>query len=957
MTAIEPLLQTPAARAVAWALLHFIWQGTLVALITAGALVVLRRSAADIRYIVAASGLALMLTLPVVTAVQRWQMLRVDAYAGEETAATESAPRQTQTRTHAREELKDSVAPASTPVITQRLPRVDNRTIERAMPMLFLMWLAGVAVLSVRLLAGCLWIRRLRVRGLTPGSDTLTRIAARLARQMHIRRSVALFESALVDVPTVIGCLTPIVLLPVSAVTALSPQQLEAILAHELAHIRRHDYAVNLLQTFVETLLFYHPAVWWLSRRIRAERENCCDDLAVSLCGDPVAYAGALADLESLRRGSANERARRVPASAGVTLAATGGSLVHRVRRLLGVPASHADRGPVWIAGSAVLVLLFGIAIAAEGLRQPPAVSPVLPSSSAVPRVAAVPTSPAPLAAAIGQNPAAVAQADTPALAQVDEELSALEKAREEVLRAQETADGKDRAHLLALANMLRTQAEHLNRQISALVRAEAPALAGALVEMPAAQQARARAIRAQIETLNAARAAALAQAADSTRNAAALAATAHAIAAARVDPAPVQGESSGNWVWSNNGEKLEVSYSGRFEFTDDDADVRTISPGGFIRIADAGANGRHSVEMRERAGSIDRKYYVNGSERPFEPEGRQWLRDNLPRLIRNSGLGADRRVARFLKSGGPAAVLAEISKIDGSYAKRVYFTELFKQASLNAEQYRQAMVQASREVTSDYDLATLLISIADRLPADDASRAAYFTAASGIHSDYEIERVYSTMLKRGSVAPGVLAGILERAGSIGSDYQLSQLLRQIVAQQPLDDRTRPLFFKALATVQSDYERHRILSAAIASKAGDVATLAEALTRAADLRSDYEAAGFLLELVPQNGAEGTLRSPFFAVVDRVGSTYDRGRVLQAVAKKDGTSRDTMLAVVNAAAKMPSSYDRAQVLLAVASSKVPLTGDLRDAYINAADSLHAYEQGQVMTALVKNERSR
>ncbi len=152
-------------------------------------------------------------------------------------------------------------------------------------------------------------------------------MAARLAKRLHIARPIRLLESSMVDVPTVIGWLRPVVLMPASALAGMAPQQLEAILAHELAHIRRHDYLVNLLQTLVETLLFYHPAVWWLSRRIRVERENCCDDLAVSLCGDPYAYARALADLEELRADSSR-----------LVLAATGGSLLHRVRRLIGTP-------------------------------------------------------------------------------------------------------------------------------------------------------------------------------------------------------------------------------------------------------------------------------------------------------------------------------------------------------------------------------------------------------------------------------------------------------------------------------------------------------------------------------------------------------------------------------------------------------------------------------------------
>src|SRR5204862_7224915 len=108
-------------------------------------------------------------------------------------------------------------------------------------------------------------------------------------------------ESAGVPVPAVLGGVRPVVLLPASAVTGLTPLQLDALLAHELAHVRRYDYLVNVLQSVIETLLFYHPAVWWVSRRVRDEREHCCDDLAVTVCGDAHAYATALLDMERLR--------------------------------------------------------------------------------------------------------------------------------------------------------------------------------------------------------------------------------------------------------------------------------------------------------------------------------------------------------------------------------------------------------------------------------------------------------------------------------------------------------------------------------------------------------------------------------------------------------------------------------------------------------------------------------
>ncbi len=230
---------------------------------------------------------------------------------------------------------------------TARVPS-SEAGIEGWLPMLMTAWLAGVALLTLRLFSGWLWVQRLKTHGASAATASVEALASRLVRRLHITRTVRFLQSTLVDVPTVIGCIRPVVLLPASALSGLTPQQLEAILAHELAHIRRHDYLVNLLQTVVETLLFYHPAVWWVSRRIRVERENCCDDLAVSLCGDPVAYAAALAELETSRgRGQ-------------LVLAATGGSLLDRVRRLLGAP-SHAGRAPGWLAAAVATLLIVGI--------------------------------------------------------------------------------------------------------------------------------------------------------------------------------------------------------------------------------------------------------------------------------------------------------------------------------------------------------------------------------------------------------------------------------------------------------------------------------------------------------------------------------------------------------------------------------------------------------------------
>ena len=355
MAAIEHLIQQPAAQAIGWALLQFVWQGALVGLLFAAALYALRRSAADVRYVVAAIGLSLMLTMPTVTALQTWRAMTVGAPPVSTQSVSKTLPQPSDDPTPL------AIAPATEstadPVAGKILPALDRPNFPdvRWVRIILLTWLSGVALLTLRLLTGWLWVQRLRTRGTAPAPLGWQQMVVRLSKRLHISRPIRLFESAMVEVPTVIGWLRPVVLMPASALTGMGPDQLEAILAHELAHIRRHDYLVNLLQTLVETLLFYHPAVWWLSRRIRIERENCCDDLAVSLCGDPYTYARALADLEELRADSSR-----------LVLAATGGSLLYRIRRLIGAP-SHAGRGPGWLAGTTAVVLIAGIAAGAMG--------------------------------------------------------------------------------------------------------------------------------------------------------------------------------------------------------------------------------------------------------------------------------------------------------------------------------------------------------------------------------------------------------------------------------------------------------------------------------------------------------------------------------------------------------------------------------------------------------------
>ena len=225
-------------------------------------------------------------------------------------------------------------------------------TIEAYFPLIVSVWLAGVAVLLLCTFRGWYQIRRLHKAALGWAPSLWQLPANRLAQRLRLQTSVRVVEFTAVDVPTVLGWLRPVIILPVAAVAQLPPGQVEAILAHELAHVRRHDYLVNLLQRVAEAVLFYHPAIWWISARVREEREHCCDDLAIEVCGDRDSYATALAELESRRT-----------TEPVLGLAATDGPLLNRIRRILQVSGSERIETPNWtltLVLAAVFALILG---------------------------------------------------------------------------------------------------------------------------------------------------------------------------------------------------------------------------------------------------------------------------------------------------------------------------------------------------------------------------------------------------------------------------------------------------------------------------------------------------------------------------------------------------------------------------------------------------------------------
>lgn len=310
---------------VAAVLLHSLWQGALIGLLYALSMLYFKDDSPRARYGCAVFWLVTMALSPIITSMvllgspPSWLTL-----------------------------------PGSAALVLPDVAQQEMSWFGQLAPVWASLWLAGVGLLSLRLAWN--WQRAHRLTHAecySMGQMWEQRLAV-LARQVGVSRPVKLVESAIVQVPTVIGWLKPVILIPSSAMLGLSRRQLELVIAHELAHIARYDYGVNYLLVLVETLWFYHPAVYLIGHGIREERELCCDDLVVSRCGSRYEYVTALTDLETMR----SSHLLNEPLS---NMAATGGNLLFRIQRIVKGATPRASSLYMTSIALALTLLLGGV--------------------------------------------------------------------------------------------------------------------------------------------------------------------------------------------------------------------------------------------------------------------------------------------------------------------------------------------------------------------------------------------------------------------------------------------------------------------------------------------------------------------------------------------------------------------------------------------------------------------
>lgn len=405
---------------------------------------------------------------------------------------------------------------------------------------------------------------------------------------------------------------------------------------------------------------------------------------------------------------------------------------------------------------------------------------------------------------------------------------------------------------------------------------------------------------------------------------------------------------------WSDGNERVTVKWNGAFRLSDDEKDIAWMEDGATLTIAD-GVLFKSQVELRGVSGRIERTFSKNGMRRDYEPEGRQFLAAAIDRLITRSGMFAKERVAKFLKRGGPDAVLAEIDRLgDSSYTHRIYYTELARQASLDEPLLTRILTRVPKDVSSDYDKATLFTAILQQKAITPAHRVQIARAVRTISSDYDQRRTLTAIMDAQPVPAGVADAIIDVADSINSNYDRSLVLVQLVERGGVTQSNAALLAGRVQSMSSSYDKRRVLTA-MAGRAGIASeALTEAIKSTSTFGSSHDHSETLIKLADNGALTDASADAFFQSASQISSSHDLSRVLRKVIDHPAATTRQIDSVLRTALKISSSHDRANLLEAVAA-RHKVTGASRQLYVDATAGMSSYDGNRALAALVRAER--
>ncbi len=727
-----------------------------------------------------------------------------------------------------------------------------------------------------------------------------------------LKRPVTIATSAEIDRPVAAGLGKATILLPEELINELSEAEIEAVVLHELAHIRRYDDWALLCQKIVEAVLFFHPAVRWIGRQLDLERELSCDEMAMAQTGKPKEYYNCLTRLVQLTTGTGTSL---VPG------ALTGKKQIfRRFERLLG---KGYGRGPrVSRARLACALVMIGVTLVVAIQVAPVVAVPISPTTysqlsqtvvSAFVTVEEEQKRSDPPVPRLAEESSWVRLPDAPGVPAVPDVPAVPSMPSVSWVPAVPDVPSVPSVPSAALNRLVLSSSDDLD-QWAAFFDNDDERGGGPI-----------RWFGNIIDDVS--------------------------------EGSFIRSTNDGGTTtttWNEGRRKTSITIDGDVEFSDDDRSIKSLSEDGYLKLSEKVGGKRRKLEVEPLDnGRLDYGYYVNRKAVDFEDGGREWLAEILPEIIRHSGIGVEARVARFYKADGVDGVLAEIREIDSDWVKNLYFQTLIRNHDLNSEDFIGVLRAARRALDSDYEMAELLIGVAERAEADEELLAEFVEAVGALDSDYETRRVLSHMSLDKGVDDRTMIAVLEMAGRMDSDYEKAELLIGMAPYVDDNDELQQAYLKAIAGLDSDYETRRAMEGMSGRQKMSQSSLQNYILLIGDMDSDYEKAEMLIDLSDRTRGDKGLK---YLVIDAAGSLdsdYEYHRVVTSQPYDCDTDQEYVIQLLDGVGQRNSSYEMAELLvdLSECAGKHP---EARVAYLKALQGMDSdYETKRVLTELISS----
>jgi hypothetical protein len=407
---------------------------------------------------------------------------------------------------------------------------------------------------------------------------------------------------------------------------------------------------------------------------------------------------------------------------------------------------------------------------------------------------------------------------------------------------------------------------------------------------------------------------------------------------------------------WSGGECNIDVHTSGKVRLNSDATEIEGITPGGFFEVNERRGDTLRRLRVEpSTSGQLSYTYKVNGQQQEFDAAAGAWFSNFLVALERFTDFAADSRVSSLLKQGGPQAVLDEIGNLQSDYVKQVYFIKLFENAILPGPMLVKALDEARNEISTDYSLAQVLLTIAQRYDLnDEAQRTAFLNGTNKLNTDYEHSRVLIELLKRPNLSSQIQRAALESAKTISTDYEKSRILTMLAGMSTFEESEISTYLDLASSIGTDYEHSRSLMALIEHQKLSSSAISQILKSASTIGTDYEKSRILLAVDQSNNFDETQIATYLALVDSVGTDHERSRDLLALMHDHKLPSDSIAKIISETQKIGTDYEKASVLTDVAQ-RYPIRGALRDAYIKAAESIGTeYDRNRTLAAITKRE---